>query len=168
MPSIIAAIVAGFAFAAPTPVTTPDLSGDWTLVAASGATAEAPPADTLSLREVEANSLPGLRMPPGVRALVIERRTGTNASRDTVRIGIVGGVSGSVPGAQSRSEQSVRWTDGHLVVWQHESVERDGQMREHESTEDWSLDASGQLVLTAWSRRGAAEPTRVTATYRRK
>lgn len=164
MPSNIAAIVVAIAIAAPTQVTTPDLSGDWTLVAASGATTKAPPADTLSLREVEANSLPGLRMPPAGRALVIERRTGTTASRDTVRIGIVGGVSG----AQSRSEQSVRWTDGHLVVWQHESVERDGQTREHESTEDWSLDASGQLVLTAWVHHTGAEPTRVTATYRRK
>lgn len=168
MPSNIAAIVVAMAITAPTQATTPDLSGDWMLVVASGATADAPPADTLSLREVEANSVPGLRMPPAGRALVIERRTGTAVRRDTVRIGIVGGVSGGVPGAQSRSEQSVRWTDGHLVVWQHESIERDGQTREHETTEDWSLDASGQLVLAAWAHRTGAEPTRVTATYRRK
>lgn len=154
----------------------PSLSGQWALVAASGSASNARPAEVLAVREiVDTTTATGAAMPPALRALTIERRTGAETTRTTIQVGIEGGQTGVTPSASpgesqvaSQSQWSTRWVDAHLIVWRLERTDAGGQVVEMETTEDWSINEAGHLVITTRVRQTGQEPVRTVLSYQRQ
>lgn len=152
-----------------------DLFGAWVLLEVPGSTAALRPAESLTIREVEARAPTGGSIPPAAFALAVERRTGTDVHHATIEIGLNGGVSGGTPAGpagqprvDTNSQWSTRWADGHLIVWRFDRTATNGQVADTETTEDWSINSAGQLVISTSFRQTGHEPDRTTITYRRR
>jgi hypothetical protein len=152
------------------------LSGQWVLAEVPLGAADHQPADALTIREIVAQTTAsGIATPPTLSGLAIERRTGADIHESTIQIGLNGGMSGGAPASSSGrprvdtdSRWSTRWVDGHLVVWRIERTTTDGQVSEAEMSDDWSINAAGQLVIETSFRETGHAPTRTTAIYRRQ
>lgn len=154
----------------------PDLSGRWELVTASGHAPDDRPAGSLTIREVRATTTATRApMPPALRALLIEQRMGPGTTTRTIEIGSEGGTTGgSVAGpvggvrTDAQSQWSTRWIDAHLVMWYFERTATSEHTAEVETTEDWSLSESGELVIATHRRQTGQQSVRTVATYRRQ
>lgn len=150
--------------------TAQDFSGRWLRVDVSGVTDGWDVADEVTVRPVVVDrTAAGAPMSPAVRELRIERRTGVTVRTDTIAIGIRGGSVGV--GGQAtrwRSEHAVEWNGGLLLMWSSTTdVADNGAERVHERAQEWSIDASGQLVIAVRTRAPGEESRRGRLVYRR-
>lgn len=148
----------------------PDLSGQWELVERSGGTGGDRHADSLTINEIRATTTAaGAAMAPALLALQIARRTGVATTTREIQIGIEGGVTGGAAGGgrtEAQSRWSTRWVDDHLVVWHLERTVAPERTVEVETTEDWSINEAGHLVIATLVRKTGQDSVRTTATYR--
>ena len=148
-----------------------DFSGRWALVEASGQMPGDRPADWLTIYETRATTtVAGAAMPSALLALQIERHTGAETETKTIQIGIEGGTSAALGGGDrtTRSQWSTRWAQTHLVVWHLERTVSPEHTIDVETTEDWSIDEVGDLVIATRIRKTRQELVTSVVRYRRR
>jgi hypothetical protein len=131
------------------------ISGEWTLVPSPSPTGSASSLRVTVDRE------------DGHEVLRVTRANAQGERTEVYRIGLVGGTTtGVVGGGTSRSEYSAQWSGEHLVLtWA--SYPAPGAGASRRLQEDWSLDATGQLVIDGTYQDEALGTRSGRFTYRR-
>jgi hypothetical protein len=149
----------------------PDFSGRWVLAAMTGD--DVPAIALVVAQTMTRTNVRGEPMAPFYSAVTIQRRfltTPMTTSDTTYRIGVEGGVVGTVRGARDPPgiRFGVSWRGDSLVIWSETDVERDSVTVSFDRREEvWSIDHGGRLTITVTRRTSDASPRASTALYTR-